>query len=341
MKNLSLLHKFLFIINIIVAMILLLAFLAPMLPVGFLSILSILSLIFPIIVLVNILFVLFWLIKLKKQILLSLLILLLNYGNIQAVFQWEGKHPIEPKGFSLMSYNVRLFNAYNWINRKGVDVDISNYIKDQQPDILFLQEYKTDKKTDFSQYKFNHIVLKGKKRKAGLAIFSKYKIINTGNLDFKNTYNNAIWADILVQKDTLRVYNVHLQSYKITNPANLVEQDKQAVSEKLQKVFHLQGKQAEMIQAEIEKVPYAVVLGGDFNNTAFSAPYRILKEGKMDAFVEAGSGFGITWQYKKFPLRIDFILPDKKLEVLQFETLNYIEYSDHFPIKTILKFREQ
>ena len=342
MKNLSITGKIFLILNYIAALWLAVAFVTPYLPEGFMSVLSLNSLIFPFLVLVNIFFLIYWLIKLKKYFLISLLILLLNYTNLKALYQWQGKHHIEPKGFSLMSYNVRLFNAYRWIKKKGINVDISNYLKDQFPDILVLQEFKTDKQTDFLQYPYKHIVLKGKKRKAGLAIFSKYKIINQGNLDFQDTYNNAIWADIVIKKDTLRVYNVHLQSYKIVNPENLVEQNKIKVSNKLQKVFKRQYRQAERIAGHAEKSPYPVVIAGDFNNTAFSAPYRILKKNKTDAFVEAGEGYGMTWRYKWVPLRIDFILPDdKKLQVLQFETLNHIKYSDHFPIKALLKFREQ
>ncbi len=342
MKNLSITEKIILIINYITALWLAVAFVTPYLPSGFLPILSLNSLIFPFLALINILFLIYWLIKLKKQLFISLLVLLLNYGNLKALYQWEGKHPIEPKGFSLMSYNVRLFNAYHWIKKKGINVDISNYLKDQFPDILVLQEFKTDKQTDFLQYPYKHIVLKGKKRKAGLAIFSKYKIINQGNLDFKDTYNNAIWADIVIKNDTLRVYNVHLQSYKIVKPENLVEQDKNMVRNKLQKVFKRQYQQAERISVHAKKSPYPVAISGDFNNTAFSAPYRILKADKRDAFVDAGEGFGFTWRYKWVPLRIDFILTDeKKLQVLQFETLNHFRYSDHYPIRALLKFRAQ
>jgi endonuclease/exonuclease/phosphatase family metal-dependent hydrolase len=312
------------------------------LPANLIPFLSLSSLIFPLLVLVNIFFVLYWLINLKKQIFISLLILLLNYNNLQALYQWNGKHPIEPKGFALMSYNVRLFNAYNWIKQKGIDVEISNYIKDQNPGILCLQEYKTDKQTDFSQYKFKHIVLKGTKRKTGLAIYSHYKIINRGNLDFPDTYNNAIWADIVIGKDTLRLYNIHLQSFKIVNPEDLVEQNKLKTGKKLQKVFAEQEKQARKIQAHIAKTRYPVIISGDFNNTAFSSIYRILKQGKNDALVQAGEGFGFTWRYKWLPLRIDFILTDEnKIEILKFNTLDHIKYSDHFPIKAILSFKNE
>jgi len=342
MKNLSIVQKIVLLINYLVSLLLFVAWAVPYLPPKYLSFLSLSSLFFPFLVLINLLFVLYWLFKLKKYIFVSALVLLLNYNNLQALYQWNGKHPIEPKGFTMMSYNVRLFNAYRWIKKKGVDVDISNYLKDQFSKILLLQEFKNNRQTDFKQYKYSHIVLKGTKRQAGLAIFSQYKIVGKGNLDFKDTYNNAIWADLKIGKDTLRVYNVHLQSYKIVKPEDLVGQDKAKVSHKLQKVFQKQYEQAQIIEQQVEKSPYPVVIGGDFNNTAFSAAYHVLKSGKLDAFVDAGQGFGFTWQYKWVPLRIDFILPDEqKLQVLKFETLRHIKYSDHFPIKALLKFREQ
>ena len=339
MKNLSITRKIILVFNYLAALWLLVAFLTPYLPSVFLSFLYFNSLIFPFLILVNIFFMLYWLVKFNKYVFVSLVVLLINFGNIQALYQWSGKHIDDPEGFSVMSYNVRLFNAYHWIKKKGINVDISNLIKDRFPGVLLLQEYRNDKQTDFLQYPYKYIVLKGKKRKAGLAIYSKYKIIARGNLDFKNTYNNAIWVDIVVRKDTLRIYNVHLQSYKIVKPENLVGQNKTAVSNKLQKVFKEQYRQARLVAEHAAKSPYPVVIGGDFNNTAFSAPYRILKDGKTDAFVEAGEGFGITWRYKWIPLRIDFILPDEnKLRVLQFETLNHFRYSDHYPIMALLRF---
>ncbi|HFX17535.1 MAG TPA: endonuclease [Flavobacteriales bacterium] len=336
MKNLSITQKIILLVNYIFALLLLIAFAVPYLPPKYTSVLSFSSLVFPVLVLINILFVLYWLVKLKKQLLVSTLALLINFNNIQALYQWEGKNLSDDHAFSVMSYNVRLFNTYKWIHKKGIDVDISNYIKDQSPDILCLQEFKKDVKTDFSQYKYQHIILKGQKRKAGLALFSKYKIIDKGDLKFDHTYNNTIWSDIIIRNDTVRIYNIHLQSFKIKKPEDLVNNDKHILSQKLIQVFQKQYEQAKIIQKHIEQSPYPVIVTGDFNNTAFSSPYKVLVDGKNDAFVEAGQGFGITWQYKWLPLRIDFILPDEKIKVLKFETLNYIKLSDHYPIKAWL-----
>ena len=342
MKNLSIKHKIILFLNYIAVVLLLVAFISVYIPAGKIPFLALSSLVFPFLVLLNIFFLIYWLVNFKKYFILSLVVLLLNYNNLQALFQWSGKHPIEPKGFSLMSYNVRLFNAYNWIKKKGIDVDISNYLKDEFPDILLLQEFKNDPKTDFTQYKYMYKGLKGKKRKAGLAIFSKYKIINQGNLDFKNTYNNAIWVDMIIKKDTVRIYNIHLQSYKIVKPESLVEEDKVKVNNWLQKVFARQHLQAEQIRMHMEKSPYPTIVAGDFNNTAFSSPYHVLKENMTDAFVDAGEGFGFTWHYKWVPFRIDFILSDSGFfDVLQYDTKRQIEFSDHYPIQALLRIKER
>jgi hypothetical protein len=47
--------------------------------------------------------------------------------------------------------------------------------------------------------------MQGEKIKTGQAIFSKYPIIDQGNLVFPNSNNNAIFADIKTWKDIIRV----------------------------------------------------------------------------------------------------------------------------------------
>ena len=61
-----------------------------------------------------------------------------------------------------------------------------------------------------------------------------------------------------------------------------------------------------------------------------------LKRNKNDAFEVAGQGFGKTYDFP-FPLRIDFILTDKKMEVNNFKTYN-VKYSDHYPIMARVRF---
>ena len=59
--------------------------------------------------------------------------------------------------------------------------------------------------------------------------------------------------------------------------------------------------------------------------------YNKIKNNKKDAFVEAGFGLSSTYDYSLYPLRIDFILVDEKIEVNYFERFK-VKYSDHYPI---------
>lgn len=338
MKNLSFAQKILLIFTWIFAILLLLAYLNPYIPVNLFPQLSLLSLIFPLLVSINLIFLIYWLVNLKKYFVIPLLILLLNYNNLNRLYQWKGKHSYDGEGITIMSYNVRLFNDYQQIKRKAVDVDISNFLKDQHPDILLLQEFRPGKKTDFSQYQYKKLGLKGKRKQMGVVIFSKFPIINSGGFDFSNTYNNAVWADIKMGNDTVRVYNVHMQSHSV-HPENINNQDKLVVTHKISEVFKKQYFQAEQVKKHMEKSKYPVILGGDFNNTAFSATYRLLKGNKYDAFVQAGQGFGFTWYYKYFPFRIDFLMIDQSFFVKEYKTFSYVKYSDHKPIQAMIKLK--
>ena len=62
--------------------------------------------------------------------------------------------------------------------------------------------------------------------------------------------------------------------------------------------------------------------------------YRKIKSNKKDAFIEAGEGFGKTFNYW-FPMRIDFILTSTDIEINKFKTFDE-KYSDHFPIQANL-----
>ena len=148
--------------------------------------------------------------------------------------------------------------------------------------------------------------------------------------------NNAIFVDIVKNNDTIRVYNVHLESQKIQlDKENFGEKDSERLLQRLKTTFSLQAEQAEQLVAHEKTSTYKTIICGDFNNTAFSWAYHKLKGSKNDAFKEAGNGLGKSYDYF-FPARIDFILTDKQFEVNNFKTYS-IKYSDHFPIMARLK----
>ena len=182
------------------------------------------------------------------------------------------------------------------------------------------------------QFPYHYIHFKDSTHKLGHAIFSKHPIVHKGAFDFDKTYNNSLFVDVVVKGDTIRVYNLHLQSLGILPTVDFIQQKgTETIKKKISETFVQQENQVASIIAHKEKAPHPVILAGDFNNTAFSYIYKRLKNGMNDAFQERGNGLGTSFYFNKYPLRIDFILVSEELEILDF-TNRKESFSDHYPI---------
>lgn len=333
MKKLSFINKVIYFFNSIAAATLLISYVLPYVEPNNFALLSVLSLAVPIFLVLNMLFVVYWLLRIKKQLLLSLIVLLLGYSYLGLLYKFSSsKHIESDHNIAIMNFNVRLFNLYDWIDTPNLEGDIVDFINESAPDVIAFQEYHPHENVKLSNYKYKHEVLKGNRVKFGQAIFSKFPIINSGSVEFPNTANNAIFADIVKGSDTLRIYNVHLQSSRIDpNLENYNKEDSERLLRGVKQTFKMQQTQTELLLEHKKTSPYKTVICGDFNNTAYSYVYKEISEGMKDAFKEAGNGFGRTFAFKYFPIRIDFILVDDAFEVNGFKTYDD-KLSDHFPI---------
>lgn len=339
MKKLKLFDKIIFFFNSIAAVLLLFSFILPFFEPKKFAFLSVLSLTVPFLIILNIIFVIYWIFKVKKQLLLSLVILLIGYTYLSSLYKFtSSKNLDESDDISVMNYNVRLFNLFKWIPDENVDQKIVDFINENQPDVLSIQDYRRDEDINFSGYeKFE--IISGEKVKNGQAIFSKFPIVNSGSIEFPDSYNNAIFIDMVKGKDTVRVYNVHLQSMKIdANGDALTKEPFENLFRQVSKTFTMQQFQTELFLLHKKECPYKIIICGDFNNTAYSYVYREIKGDLQDAFVEAGNGFGRTYNFKFFPVRIDFILVDDAFEINSFKTFDVL-LSDHYPIMSRVKMK--
>lgn len=341
MKKLNLFDKFIFVLNSLVATALLFSYLLPHIPPKSFPLLSVLSLGVPVLIILNAIFLVYWLLRFKRQFLLSALVLLLGYSYVTSFIKISDADTTEgiANSISIMSYNVRMFNAYEWTSRTDIPEKITEFVNSKQPDVLCVQEHYIGAAGLSKIYPYEYIKLKGKNAEFGSAIFSKYPIIKKHSVDFPHDgNNNAIFADIKVNNDTLRVFNVHFQSLNIKPGIDdLQKEDSKKLLGRIGYGFSLQQEQAEMMMKEVEQSPYSTLIIGDFNNTSFSYIYDLVKhDGRFtDAFLEAGSGFGKSFKLDYFPLRIDFMLIDEGIEVNEFEKFE-VDYSDHYPILTRL-----
>ncbi|MDT0688350.1 endonuclease/exonuclease/phosphatase family protein [Salegentibacter sp. F188] len=344
MKNLNWFDKFVFLLNSLFAAALLFSYLLPYIPPQKFALLSVLSLGVPLLIMINAAFLVYWLIKLKKQIWLPLLTLLLGFNHVTSIYEFGASEEDNPQaeGMEIISYNVKHFSQYlsSAEERETVPKDITSFITNEDPDIVAFQEYYNGEIEVAKRFPYKYIKLKTESAEFGLAILSKYPIINTVSLDFSSSSNNnGVYADIVVENDTLRVFNIHLQSFSVKpDIGNIEKESSKRVFLGMGQTFAIQQEQIELVLEVIKNTPYKVIVVGDFNNTAYSYIYRRLRSegfGLNDAYKEAGSGFGKTFDFDYFPLRIDYILPDESIEVLSFKTYN-VSYSDHFPVKATL-----
>lgn len=346
MKNLNLFNKFIYGINILVALLTLLAFLLPFLTPKAFPILSVLTLFLPIFLFINLLFAIYWMIQMKRQFILSSLMLLLGLPYINRLYNFGEVEVVQDENeLVLMSFNVRLFNMYQWKKNENVKKMMDSLITKDQPNFICLQEYSKNDLQIFNQYQYSHIVYFDKKHKSGHAIFSKYPLIQKGEISLEGRGSSIIFADVLYRSDTIRLYSMHLKSVNITPDVNEIEDDLNKVTQerskqmlrRMSQSFAMQQRQSELLSNHRIGVKHKTIICGDLNNSAFSYVYRNVRGNLQDAFEEAGEGFGKTYDFKYYPARIDYIFVDPTYEVKSLKTYNQKSFSDHFPLVVRMK----
>ena len=264
MKKLSWFNKIIFGFNIVVTVLTFVAYVLPFLAPKMFPLFSVLTLILPLFLILNALFFIYWLLQLKRQVILSGLVLLLGITFINKFYKFSSRDiEASEKDFTVMSYNVRLFNLFDWIDSNDVGNTILSFINEQNPDILCIQEYSENAKVDLRVYKYKAIFMEGKQIKTGQAIFSKFPIFNQGDFKIPTAGNNVIYADIKKGKDTIRVYNIHLQSIKISPDVNEISEHVDAINQsksqqlfsRIRDAFKKQEQQAEILVKHKNECP--------------------------------------------------------------------------------------
>lgn len=344
MKRLSWFNRVMLVLNMVLTVLTFLAYILPFLAPKFFPLLSVFTLMMPLMLVLNFLFFIYWLIQVKRQMLLSGIVLLLGITFVNKFYKFSADvKPAAKEDFTLMSYNVRMFNIYDWLPQRAISDTIMAFVRKQDPDVVCFQEYSDVDGISFKRYKYRHIFSRDNRHKTGQAIYSKYPIINRGDIAFPKSNNNVIFADIKKGKDTLRVYSMHLQSIKISPDIHerIDEEKSKIIFKRISEAFKKQQYQAELVEKHKSECPYSMIICGDLNNSAYSYVYRSVKGKMNDAFEEAGSGFGKSYNFKYYPARIDYIFAADNITVKEYKTFDTFINSDHFPIMTRLGINEK
>lgn len=303
-------------------------------------------------------FLIYWLIRCRPYMLISGLCLLISAGIF--LKYWEFHLSFQPDkkltsgNIRIMSYNVHDFMQP--LNEKCTRTDIANLIRDKQPDVVTIQEY-TNTVWD---YKFTAAALNNAMRSnnhyfkafdytsldsTGIAIYTKYPQINHGIIRPLNKHQpgvQAIYVDVKCHNKIFRIYTMHLQPthfeapeheylHTLSHTGKINLHELIIIGNKLKAAFIIRSYQVALIRQHMAKCPYPYVVAGDFNDTPVSYTVNQISKGLKNAFIEKGTGFGITY-YGDFPhMQIDYILASRQFNILNYQVIHK-RISDHYPL---------
>jgi endonuclease/exonuclease/phosphatase family metal-dependent hydrolase len=369
-RNLRVLSKRIFIIsNVVVTICFLLACLNSFLHPQNFIVLPLLGLAFPILLLLEIVFVLFWAGFRSQWIFLPVITILLGITQIMHFVAW---HPFngfneqkDPGKLRILSWNISWFDGQTKEDHMPPQrKKIFEFLTKYNPDVICFQEFIQNtwewqkdfmhnieplKKMGYKYYYFppDNVYTKEDKFITGSSVFSKYPLVDSLNWSFesdngKKYFEKFIAADIKIGEDTIRFYNMHLQSFlfKAKDYQN-IEIIKNADDELLDASFSLFRKiktaylsradQAQEVEKRVQESPYKTIVCGDFNDVPNSYAYSTIRGDFSDAFLDKGFGIGRTFRKISPSLRIDYIFTDPLFSTEQCRIFN-LPYSDHNPV---------
>ena len=315
---------------------------------------SLLGLAYPYLLIANLLLLLYWITRWKKTVWFVLAVILLGFPTFTTYYGTASTREEQKKhDLSLLSYNIRYFDIYNWSQQKDTRQKLFDYLNHFEGDVVCLQEFSKNEVTlrnkeivqKLSTYPYRYL-------HKDMAIFSRIPFVRQGVLPFDKKYTSScIYVDIPLSNDTVRIYSVHLESYRMG------KQERQFMKEmseglksddikggiknltgRLASANKNRAKQAEQISLHIQASPYPVILCGDFNDTPLSYTYKTIKGKLLDCFIEKGRGLGNTY-IGEFPsFRIDYILHTPALETISYNR-GEITLSDHYPVMSKLRLK--
>ena len=298
----------------------------------------------PVLIIGNAVLLLYWLIMRRWHwALIPFITLLCCIPYIGTLYQFgePGEAVEKQPGLKIATYNVALFGR----EASGfMAQDILSEMKKQKVDICCFQEYSDqsgDKKNSDSYKEYFPYMVMGKN---DMVVYSRYPVVRSKNIPFEMTNNSAMWVEVKVQDQVIRVYNAHLETTGINGTLHRAAKAQvntgiETESNRLLRALYgnytigmmARAGQANVLAMDMRESEVPVIVCGDFNDVPYSYVYNTMLGDKVDGFKECGSGYMYTFRGGKKNVRIDYIFHDKV-----FKGMNYykkeLTYSDHYPV---------
>ena len=360
-------RKLLIAINILLAVIYLLACLAPYLNPTTWWFIAWLGLIFPFLLMLLLLSIFFWLFFKVKYAVMLMVVLLIGWKSISVFYAFHISHKFNYEKSAdvlrIVSWNVARFIEIKKNSNAGslTRLKMMNLLKQQNADILCLQEFHTASRKDYYDnigyiqkqlgypYYYFSFDEDGSKLYYSSIIFSRLPMFDTAIVIYpKPSLPEALLhADVIFNSDTVRIFTSHLQSVQfkkrdyqrineIINYEDSLVSNSRNIFSKLKRSITYRSVQVGIIKQQLKESPHPAIFCGDFNDVPNSYTYFTIRGNMQDAFLQKGSGIGRTFSSLSPTLRIDYVLASNEFIIEQFNRVEK-NYSDHYMLVTDLK----
>ncbi|MBX2817716.1 MAG: endonuclease/exonuclease/phosphatase family protein [Saprospiraceae bacterium] len=314
-------------INVLIVAMTLMGYLASYVHPATMSIFQTIGLLMPLLLVINLFYLFFWICLRKKFFWLSLVTLILGFQQIQRLAAFHFDNDVPEDRLSICS-----FNGQNYNRTDRIKDFLSDQVLPEDLGILCLQEISKQHLEGVQQaggFDHSHYHL-------GKFILSKYPIINQDHHQFDGTVTGCVWADIATEGGTIRVYNIHLHSNKISSDDLEEFATIPFALSNYSNALQERSRQAQEILKMVSDSPYPTIVVGDFNDSPFSYTYQLFADQLIDQFKASGLGIGATYAGSVPGLKIDYIFADENFEPLHHRILR-TKISDHFPLVSYLR----
>jgi endonuclease/exonuclease/phosphatase family metal-dependent hydrolase len=346
--------------NLVLVFLFLLACLVPYLNPRTWWFIAFLGLAFPFLLFFNFLFIAGWLAVLRpRYALISLIALLIGIKSITLFFAFHSNKKFDytkqPGTLRVVSWNVARFIELKKNNNEGSRkrLEMFELLRQQNADVLCLQEFHTSTDSNYYDnikpiqdlgypYYYFSFDEDGDRHYYSSIIFSRFPFADTGRIRYpRPTLPDVLmYADIKMNKDTIRVYTTHLQSLQlgkkdyerlreIKNADDSLLSNSKTILGKIRKGFSHRSIQADLVREVMSNSPHPYLLGIDMNDVPNSYSYNTIRGSMQDAFLKKGFGVGRTFAALSPTLRIDYIFTDRNFRIRQFSRI-VKKLSDHY-----------
>ena len=286
-----------------------------------------------------------------------------NVITINKPFQSQRSIINSQQPIKVLTFNTHIFN-----NHKDNSFEkFSEFIKECDADIVCLQEFGYYHRYGASKqeilkffdsiYPYRHLWFKNQNKwgENGLATFSRYPIIKKKKIEYQSADNISIYSDIVIDEDTIRIINNHLESNKLNQEdrkiAKKIMANGNSRQEKIDAGLKVGSRlvagaknrvqQVDAVRNAIENTKHETIVLGDFNDVPLSYTYNKICGDLQDAYA-LGGNWGYHWTYNKSAMlfAIDHILVDEDFEVVNSKVHREMKISDHYPLSCTIQIED-